>query len=82
MSFIKSFEPVIGTNPRILIAGSIPGIVSLQVQQNYAHPPNIILRIARRGAPRGYPKYAGQPQEIERATARDCPYQGLKYAIH
>jgi len=45
MPFIESFEPVIGTNPRVLILGSISGITLLQVQQYYAHPRNAFRSI-------------------------------------
>ncbi len=37
---VNSFEPIIGSNPKVLILGSMPGVVSLQTQQYYANPRN------------------------------------------
>ena len=35
-----SFPPIVGTNPQILILGSMPGMESLKQQRYYAHPRN------------------------------------------
>ncbi len=40
MTIAQSFPPIIGTNPKTLILGSSPGVISLKQQQYFAHPRN------------------------------------------
>ena len=42
---VECFPPVIGEDPKVLILGTMPGRVSLQKNQYYAHPQNQFWRL-------------------------------------
>ena len=46
MSYVQSFPPIESATSRVLILGTMPGIVSLRERQYYAHPQNAFWRIA------------------------------------
>lgn len=64
MSIIRSFPPIVDANATILILGSMPGVMSLQQQQYYAHPRNAFWPIVAEIA--GFDRAAPYAVRIDR----------------
>ena len=45
MTRVHSIEPIIGRHPRIIILGSMPGIISINAAQYYANPRNMFWAV-------------------------------------
>lgn len=45
MIVVESFPPIVSERSKVLILGSMPGAVSLEAKQYYAHPRNAFWRI-------------------------------------
>ena len=45
MDYKKGLQPVIGSNPRILILGTLPGDESLRKQEYYGNPRNMFWKV-------------------------------------
>lgn len=60
MEYKEGLDPIIGTNPRILILGSLPGDESIRKQEYYGNPRNmfwgVMSGILGEPAPTSYPE--------------------------
>jgi len=65
---IRGFEPLTGSEPRVLILGTAPSVLSLEKGQYYAHPRNGFWRIMEALFSGGRPlEYAERVEMLEQA---------------
>jgi TDG/mug DNA glycosylase family protein len=67
MSRIYSFPPIVAPDIRVLVLGSMPGAMSLRMQQYYAHPQNAFWKIM--GDLIGAGRELAYPDRVERLKA-------------
>lgn len=68
MVSVRSFPPVVGPAPRMLVLGSMPGMASLRAQRYYAHPQNAFWPIV--GAVLGFDPGLDYAARLAALTAR------------
>lgn len=60
---VRSFPPLVGPQPRVLVLGSMPGIASLNANRYYAHPRNQFWPML--GALLGFDPQADYAQRVQ-----------------
>lgn len=80
----RSFSPVVGPSPKLLILGSMPGLESLRKKQYYGHPQNQFWRLlgSAIGEPLDGLDYPGRVRALKRRgialwdTIKACEREG------
>ena len=77
---VTSFPPIVSPASTVLILGSMPGEMSLRMQQYYAHPRNHFWPIIEELT--GVPAQAPYPERVERlAETGIALWDSLKYCV-
>ncbi len=67
-TLLYSFPPIEGPEARVLVLGSMPGVMSLRMQQYYGHPQNAFWRIV--GAVLGFDAAAPYADRVSALVRR------------
>jgi hypoxanthine-DNA glycosylase len=67
MNTVTSFPPIAEESARVLILGSMPGVLSLKANQYYAHPRNAFWRIM--GSIYGFDAESAYENRVEKLSA-------------